>query len=521
MPPARVRTTQKGRRGKQGCGDLSRSRLSRLVKSSRKLFGRKHDNSAKSNFEGRLQPAELDELTDQVSSLDFAREGGSGEEQQEEGAYQWSPPDPKWIDLKDVRLWIDTCDAEHGEECHPSSPNMDRPIWLIDVVQGCIVPAGQHQYIALSYVWGGVESAQTTLDNLEQMQLPGTLEEGDAGEGEVGRRLIIPKTVRHAMGLVKRLGEQHLWVDRFCICQDDAKTKHAQIQSMAGIYSNAYLTIVAADEWDANHGLRDIEGVTKPRNLSPYLSTSQYVDLTDIHNSIWNIRNLTYPEDGLQAYLGIISQMSDVFPEGFFWALPISCFHAALLWQPRETLKRRRPLAATTDTQTFPSWSWVGWQGGIDCFECHLPPFRRRALKPLCVWKTMDQSQVIRPLYTGDKLAADEVHTSLHHENPFLYTHAPVARAWLGRQSDRERSPSRMVENKLKKSYGLLMSPRNCELFWIYSSWYQQDSHICGAMALSPGLRGRSDLRIGCEVLAISTCHEWNAPSAEASSFNF
>ncbi|KAK8043540.1 hypothetical protein PG993_005970 [Apiospora rasikravindrae] len=508
------------------------------------------------------------------------------------------PPDPKWIDLKDVRLWINTCDSEHGEECHPSSPNMERPIWLIDVVQGCIVPAGQHRYITLSYVWGGVESAQTTLDNLEQMQLPGTLDEGDGGEGEERHRLIIPKTVRHAMGLVKRLGEMHLWVDRFCICQDDAKTKHAQLQSMAGIYANAYLTIVAADEWDANHGLRGIKGVTRPRDLSPYLTTSEYVDLTDIYSSIWtfqedmfsrrkllfqyqlvrwecrcdewhestgvsgrtpgrgppparqrrnpkvnamiskglpenkalmeyfnvvsayNIRNLTYPEDGLQAYLGILSQLSDIFPEGFFWGLPISSFHAALLWQPRERLKRRHPRAATTDAQTIPSWSWVGWQGGISGFEFHLPPFGR-TLEPMCVWKTMNQGQVIRPRSTGDELTAAEAYTSPHHENPLLYTYAPVARAWLEKRDKGSTLDSWAETNYYAKIFEEYLDRTGCDLIRICPSSDQSDYTTCGAMVLSPGLRDHSEIRKECEFLAISTCKARKKLFKASPSFEF
>lgn len=164
----------------------------------------------------------------------FAYEDGD-EGLEDDDSYQWNPPDPKWIDIEDIRQWIYTCDLEHGEECHPCPMRTQRPIWLIDVEQACIVPAQGHRYLALSYVWGGVESSQATTVNIEQLQSSGSLRETEL-------RFLIPRTVRHAMELTKMLGEKHLWVDRFCICQDDLKTKHAQIQSMAEIYGNAYLT---------------------------------------------------------------------------------------------------------------------------------------------------------------------------------------------------------------------------------------------------------------------------------------
>jgi hypothetical protein len=44
-----------------------------------------------------------------------------------------------------------------------------------------------------------------------------------------------------------------LWVDSLCIVQDDVESKHAQLNDMASIYANSYVTIIAAKDWDANH----------------------------------------------------------------------------------------------------------------------------------------------------------------------------------------------------------------------------------------------------------------------------
>ena len=80
----------------------------------------------------------------------------------------------------------------------------------------------------------------------------------------------IPKTIRDTISLVDQLGIPYLWVDSLCIVQDESESKHAQIQAMAGIYANAYVTVIAGNGWDANHGLRGIQGVTEPRQLSTF-----------------------------------------------------------------------------------------------------------------------------------------------------------------------------------------------------------------------------------------------------------
>lgn len=196
--------------------------------------------------------------------------------------------DPQWIDLEDVRQWLYTCDHKERKKCIPDPPEYDgRPLWLIDVVEECVVRAASHPYVALSYVWGGVLSSETTTRNIDLLQRPGVLNENNSG-------VVIPQTIRHSMKLVGLLGQRHLWVDRFCICQDNAETKHSQLHLMGDIYSNAYLTIIAANGWDADHGLRGIEGVTLPRNFSPHMNGVSYLDHIKPDNAVW-VRNFYNP----------------------------------------------------------------------------------------------------------------------------------------------------------------------------------------------------------------------------------
>ncbi|KAK0624124.1 heterokaryon incompatibility protein-domain-containing protein [Immersiella caudata] len=199
------------------------------------------------------------------------------------------PVDPKWTDVALMRAWIQTCIAEHGSACWPEESLDGSPLWLIDVDRECLVPYSQaHAYVALSYVWGQVESAETRRENLYAFQQPGAFSPDNSD-------IVIPKTIRHAMGLVHLLGQRYLWVDRLCICQDDEEVKAEQIGLMGDIYNNAILAIIAANGWDANHGLRGIEGLTPPRNLPQHADKEDF-EMIEPSTSIWYSRGWTFQE---------------------------------------------------------------------------------------------------------------------------------------------------------------------------------------------------------------------------------
>ncbi|KAK5995061.1 hypothetical protein PT974_03454 [Cladobotryum mycophilum] len=196
---------------------------------------------------------------------------------------------PDWINIDDLRTWVRSCDEKHGASCAPSPDLTGRPEWLIDVCDNCIVPAeSHHRYLALSYVWGQVSAAETTLANVSGMRQPGSL-------SPLNNKFIVPKTIQHAMGLVRLLSERYLWVDRFCICQDDEASKHSQINNMGGIFANAHVTIIAANGWDADHGLRGIKGVTEPRQISPNFD-HDYMESLQPFSTIWYHRGWTFQE---------------------------------------------------------------------------------------------------------------------------------------------------------------------------------------------------------------------------------
>lgn len=139
------------------------------------------------------------------------------------------------IDFGLLRDWIRECtnsnDNSH-EPCNLKNTHKDAVITrVIDCDTRKVVPLTKHMsYLALSYVWGSrqVNSAS-------------------------GDFVSAPATIKDAMQVVQELGERYLWVDRYCIKEDD--TKHLQIQNMGLIYERALATIVAVTAVDSETGL--------------------------------------------------------------------------------------------------------------------------------------------------------------------------------------------------------------------------------------------------------------------------
>jgi hypothetical protein len=79
-------------------------------------------------------------------------------------------------------------------------------------------------------------------------------------------------------------------------------------------------------------------------------------------------RDLSYPEDILDAFSGVAIQQTTMYKPGaprgnFVYGLPEDFFHLALFWEPQYVLQRRR--GSSGKGQYFPSWSWIGWIGPV------------------------------------------------------------------------------------------------------------------------------------------------------------
>ena len=431
-----------------------------------------------------------------------------------------------WINFNILKDWIRTCKHNHEDHCeildsHKSSSPWHGPLWLIDTVHRCLVPyKSDMNYFALSYVWGKASGPEFDLCLQKSTLLSMQKERYFVNDNDKPPHL--PRLINDVVELVRRLDScRYLWIDRYCIMQDDGPAKEAQISSMNAIYAGAFATLVMANV-AADVGLKGIKGHSEPRNTriplpsddsdeqqganseddtwevpdnddsldafrdlvheqdalrgdtieplvrsrgSSYDSWDSFVDYEEhstnhklkraseqakdrqyleeqayllmhspwysrgwtfqeslfsrrkiifqnntvnweCHCTAWyegqerngdavneqcmrdpghgrdggfdstawpdlyryarlvclfNRRQLTFPEDALFAFAGVMNSLSRTFKYGFISGLPQMFFHSTLIWQPYRPMTRR--LSRNADDPTIPSWSWAGWHG--------------------------------------------------------------------------------------------------------------------------------------------------------------
>jgi hypothetical protein len=203
----------------------------------------------------------------------------------------------QWIESSVLKKWKDSCLKEHGLDC--SNPlkqyhtERSTPDWLVDTQQKCLVRANKDDvYVCLSYRWGQTVALETNKGNLSELQCPNAL---------LGQ---LPATIQNAMDIVNLLGERFLWVDRLCIIQNDEAMKSSQLQKMAGIYTNACVTIIATDGENVEHGIRGLQGLSEPRAVDqevyPFGDTEKLIHAKfrpfSFHNKGYYERGWTFQE---------------------------------------------------------------------------------------------------------------------------------------------------------------------------------------------------------------------------------
>ncbi|KAK6330178.1 hypothetical protein TWF730_004674 [Orbilia blumenaviensis] len=99
-------------------------------------------------------------------------------------------------------------------------------------------------YAALSYSWGGDQKMITT---------SGTLEDHKQG-------IDFNKLAKNMQDVIKvsfNLGISYVWIDSFCIVQDDNKDRRMEFLRQRKVYSNAVLTIAASRATNHREGFLD------------------------------------------------------------------------------------------------------------------------------------------------------------------------------------------------------------------------------------------------------------------------
>src|ERR1700712_5329626 len=85
-------------------------------------------------------------------------------------------------------------------------------------------------YLLTNVQRGGIQQLSATTHNVTALAEPRSL---------MAHWDQIPRVVRDAIDFTDRIGERFLWVDALCIVQDDARSKHRQLQLMLDIYNCA------------------------------------------------------------------------------------------------------------------------------------------------------------------------------------------------------------------------------------------------------------------------------------------
>ncbi|KAF9636489.1 hypothetical protein BFW01_g7385 [Lasiodiplodia theobromae] len=169
---------------------------------------------------------------------------------------------------------------------------------------------GETEYVALSYVWGKYGASMNTA----------ILNEADAfAHRQPANKTTFPRelprklelTIEDAIQVTLEMGFSFLWVDKYCIDENNPAEKKRHIRNMDSIYQDAAFTIIAAAGDDADYGLPGVS--TRPRTSRTSCRVGNFLVLSSgLHNgteteyrpnqtdvlsqSKWNSRAWTYQE---------------------------------------------------------------------------------------------------------------------------------------------------------------------------------------------------------------------------------
>jgi hypothetical protein len=232
-----------------------------------------------------------------------------------------------------MRDWIKDCD-EHHEGCWVDLKHLDYkastgathflPLRMIDigdasngkhprlVITSEMEPTGSKneapKYMALSYCWGPADKTSRLLKTTHN-----TID----SRMEMIKWDTMPRVFQEAVTVARKLNIQYLWIDSLCIIQDDVRDWQIESSKMAEIFSNAYLTLVAAsasgcDDSFLIRGLPSLSctvplkitsGVAIQGQFSLRLrlrwATSRSDKMAEISGSRWVTRGWTFQEERL------------------------------------------------------------------------------------------------------------------------------------------------------------------------------------------------------------------------------
>jgi hypothetical protein len=159
------------------------------------------------------------------------------------------------LNVTTIKHWLEVCKTTHTKcalWAKLDTPNLKcLPTRVIDVGEHGAESVRLHlpsesevaDYAALSYCWGRGNPYTTTESNLDQHL---------AGDIQLAH---LPRTLRDAIELTRKLEIRYIWIDAVCIIQDSNEDWLHEASRMSTIYSNALVTIAASSSSDTSTGL--------------------------------------------------------------------------------------------------------------------------------------------------------------------------------------------------------------------------------------------------------------------------
>ncbi|KAK2042663.1 HET-domain-containing protein [Colletotrichum somersetense] len=245
------------------------------------------------------------------------------------------------IDFGLIRSWIHLCEHNH-DTCRNNPDWRTLPYFkLIDCGSRQIIntdPGKRYRYVALSYVWGTAPP-----DKYTYPCLPDNL----------------PPVIQDAMRATIKLGFRYIWIDRYCIWQDDLTHKMSQVERMDQIYGDAELSIIAIGAKDPGYGLpglslsRTKHAPTTKRIGQQKVVTnfSHHWQLDQISRSKWATRGWTFQETCLSRRRLYFSNY-----EVSFECHDMMCF---------EHLTRPLALEGSLEHHERPEWNLLNTPDGV------------------------------------------------------------------------------------------------------------------------------------------------------------
>ena len=156
----------------------------------------------------------------------------------------------------------------------------------------------------------------------------------------------------------------------------------------------------------------------------------------------FNKRKLTFDEDVMDASAGLTSMFHGRFSGGILWGIPEMFFDQCIIWRPEKVFRRRSAYNHWLLAESFPSWSWVAWEGDFRLGNSLIlngePEYDKQNIKiqPLAKWyKSKEPTSSLYPVMNIDhalrlhrvKLEAEQIPTGWtrgrYPDGTFLFIH--------------------------------------------------------------------------------------------------